>query len=205
MTGPTLTVVIGANGAGKSTWCRQHRNELPQNFYDADSIAEELGSYDDPDDQLAARDFVDARIASHFENRETFGFESTYSGNSRPKAVRDAVELRLPRIARVLSVGTHTPGHHDIRTGRRGAANARRAPFPTLAGGRQGFPQASTVSIRSAILADHSLGPAICTDSPRASTETVTGMSRTSNSSIASMPRSSNASRRACTIAFETR
>ncbi len=115
MTGPTLTVVIGANGAGKSTWCRQHRNELPQNFYDADSIAEELGSYDDPDDQLAARDFVDARIASHFENRETFGFESTYSGNSRPKAVRDAHKLGL-RDTRVLSRHAHPCHQHP--TGR---------------------------------------------------------------------------------------
>ena len=120
MTRPTLTVVIGANGAGKSTWCREHRNELPQDFYDADSIAQELGSYDDPDDQVAARDFVDARIASHFENRETFGFESTYSGISRPKAVRDAHKLGY--AVRAFFLGTHNPVINIRRVANRVAA-----------------------------------------------------------------------------------
>ena len=63
--------------------------------------------YDDPDDQLAARDFVDARVAAHFENRETFGFESTYSGISRPKAVRDAHKLGY--AIRAFFLGTHNP------------------------------------------------------------------------------------------------
>ena len=43
---PILTVVIGANGAGKSTWCREHPDNLPDDFYDADSIAQGLGSAD---------------------------------------------------------------------------------------------------------------------------------------------------------------
>ena len=41
---PQLTIVIGANGAGKSTWCRRHRDRLPEHFYNADSIAEDLGN-----------------------------------------------------------------------------------------------------------------------------------------------------------------
>ena len=35
-----LTIVIGANGAGKSTWCQNHHEELPEHFYNADSIAQ---------------------------------------------------------------------------------------------------------------------------------------------------------------------
>ena len=37
MNAPELTVVIGANGAGKTTWCREHRDALPKPFYNADS------------------------------------------------------------------------------------------------------------------------------------------------------------------------
>lgn len=29
---PRLVVVIGANGAGKSSWCHVHRRELPANL-----------------------------------------------------------------------------------------------------------------------------------------------------------------------------
>ena len=43
MSEPRLTVVIGANGAGKTTWARKHRETLPKPFYNADSIAEGLG------------------------------------------------------------------------------------------------------------------------------------------------------------------
>ena len=72
-----LTIVIGANGAGKSTWCRSNRRELPADFYDADSIAQGLGSYDDPALQREARKWVDRRIEGHLERGESFGFEST--------------------------------------------------------------------------------------------------------------------------------
>ena len=72
-----LTIVIDANGAGKSTWSRNNRREPPADFYDADSIAEGLGSYDDPALQRQAREWVDRRIEDHLERGESFGFEST--------------------------------------------------------------------------------------------------------------------------------
>ena len=85
-----LTIVIGANGAGKSTWIRSNRGKLPADFYDADSIAQGLGSYDDPTLQRQAREWVDRRIEGHLERGESFGFESTYSGASRSDVVRRA-------------------------------------------------------------------------------------------------------------------
>ena len=102
-----LTIVIGANGAGKSTWSRNNRRELPAEFYDADSIAEGLGSYDDPALQRQAREWVDRRIEGHLERGESFGFESTYSGVSRPDIVRRARALGYD-IDAVL-VGTQSP------------------------------------------------------------------------------------------------
>ena len=40
---PKLVVVIGANGAGKTTWGGHHRERLPLRFYNADVIAAGLG------------------------------------------------------------------------------------------------------------------------------------------------------------------
>ena len=59
---PWMLAVIGANGAGKSTWCKHFSSVLPDPFFDADHIAHELGSYDNPNDQRRAREIVDRGI-----------------------------------------------------------------------------------------------------------------------------------------------
>ena len=87
---PNLTIIIGANGAGKTTWSRRHRDSLPRRFYNADSIADGLGIADAPTRQREARTFVAARVEDDIANRRDFGFESTYSGQSRPNIVRKA-------------------------------------------------------------------------------------------------------------------
>ena len=81
-----------------------HPEELPSNFYDVDSIAQGLGSYNDLALQLEARALVDERIDRHLERSESFGFESTYSGASRP---RIAHELGYATYA--IFVGTRDP------------------------------------------------------------------------------------------------
>ena len=103
---PRLTVVIGANGAGKTTWTRKHREMLPKPFYNADSIAEGLGDANDAVLQRAARKLVDERIERDLGEGNTFGFESTYSGRSRPDIVRTA--KRLGYTTRAVFLGTET-------------------------------------------------------------------------------------------------
>ncbi len=90
---PTLFLVIGANGAGKTTWCNPNRSRLPSHFYNADSIAQDLGDYNNPSFQMDARRIVDKRIDSHLHAGESFGFESTFSGASRPALVQQARRL----------------------------------------------------------------------------------------------------------------
>ncbi len=75
---PRLTIVIGTNGAGKSTWCSKHEDELPAAFYDADSIANSLGDWNDPRDQIQAARRVNRALRDHLASSESFGFESTY-------------------------------------------------------------------------------------------------------------------------------
>lgn len=106
MSEPRLTVVIGANGAGKTTWARKHRETLPKPFYNADSIAEGLGDANDEALQRTARKLVDEQIERDLGEGNTFGFESTYSGRSRPNIVRTA--KRLGYTTRAVFLGTET-------------------------------------------------------------------------------------------------
>ena len=63
---PHLTVVIGGNGAGKTTWTRHRENRatLRGPFYNADTLAEGLGDWNDPKRQREARKIVDENIAA---------------------------------------------------------------------------------------------------------------------------------------------
>ena len=90
---PKLTIVIGGNGAGKTTGFRRHRDQLPDHFYNADSIAEGFGDWNSPRAQAEARQLVDNRMRGHLANDEDFGFESTYSGSLRPHVVTEAKRL----------------------------------------------------------------------------------------------------------------
>lgn len=130
---PKLIIVIGANGAGKSTWCDKHRSRrLPTDFYNADSIAKGLGDWNSPAKQAAAREMVDAAIGQHLQKRSDFGFESTYSGRSRPDIVRRAKahgykieavfigttrpEINVDRVAKRVATGTgHDVPRKEIR------------------------------------------------------------------------------------------
>ena len=117
MSRPKLVVVAGANGAGKTTWTRRHRNRLPVDFYNADSIAEGLGDANSPEQQARARALVDREIAERLHHGESFGFESTYSGSSRPGIVRDASARGYETHA--VFLGTNHPQINVARVRRR--------------------------------------------------------------------------------------
>ena len=87
---PRFTLVFGANGAGKTTWCRRHRHFLPERALNADSIAEGLGSYDSRANQIRAGKIVNQEIARCLKDRESFALETTYSGRARPALVERA-------------------------------------------------------------------------------------------------------------------
>ena len=72
--------MIGAPGAGKSTWRRENRNLLAANHYDVDSVARELGGYNDP--QAREQAYVDVALAidNHVAQKENISIETLYSG-----------------------------------------------------------------------------------------------------------------------------
>ena len=128
---PALVVVIGANGAGKTTWARANRDLLPSPFYNADSIAEGLGDANSVELQLRARALIDRELAERLANGEGFGFESTWSGASRPAIVRDAANrgyqtravflgtnaahINIERVRRRVLEGGHNVPESEIR------------------------------------------------------------------------------------------
>ena len=117
---PNLAIVIGANGAGKTTWCRRNPRRLPEHFYNADSIAQGLGGWNNPQKQTEARRLVDTKIQEHLKKNESFGFESTYSGKSRPAIVENAA--RRGYTVEAVFIGTTNPQINIERVKKRTAA-----------------------------------------------------------------------------------
>ena len=122
---PRLTIVIGTNGAGKSTWCSKHENELPTAFYDADSIANSLGDWNDRHNQIQAARRVNRALRSHLAKKESFGFESTYSGRSRPRMVERAA--RAGYDVHAVFIGTRDAEINVIRVQKRVTENTGHA------------------------------------------------------------------------------
>ena len=100
-------MVLGANGAGKSTWVRSHRKDLPQPFYDADALAQLLGDYNDRTCQITARAMIDAAVAHNIQRGVSFGIETTFAGNSRPNMVRAAHAAGY--VCTAVFIGTADP------------------------------------------------------------------------------------------------
>ena len=130
MNRPKLVVIIGANGAGKTTWGGHHQDRLPLRFYNADIIAEGLGNANSAVLQERARDLVDMEIEQRLRLGEPFGFESAWSGRSRPAIVRDASDrgyetygiflgtthaaLNIARVRRRVLEGGHLVPEREI-------------------------------------------------------------------------------------------
>ena len=135
---PTLTIAIGGNGAGKTTWCRRHRHELPNHFYNADTIAEGLGDWNSPRAQREARQLVDNRVRGHLAN-EDLGFESTYSGNSRPGIATEA--KRLGYRTHAILIGTEDASINAARVAAGTGHQVLRSEDPPALEGGAGQPR----------------------------------------------------------------
>ena len=123
---PRFALVIGAPGAGKTTWRRCHRRELPPNFYDADSLADGLGGYDDPVLQRAARTIIGEHIDIRFARGEPFGLATTYSDPEHKRLARSARARGYETLA--IFLGTAEPSINV----RRVRVNARNGGGPDV-------------------------------------------------------------------------
>ncbi len=104
---PVFTIVMGCNGVGKSAWKRHNYDQLPEHYFDQDSIAGGIGDWNSESARLRTRTFVDDEILAAIENRASYGIESTYSGSPGVERVRQAIDAGY-RVEGIY-LGTDSP------------------------------------------------------------------------------------------------
>ncbi len=88
---PTCYVIAGPNGAGKTTFALRYLPEITgcKNFINADLIADGLSPLDPTKVQLAAGKTLLREIQSNVIKRVDFAFETTLSGRSYARLLKE--------------------------------------------------------------------------------------------------------------------
>jgi predicted ABC-type ATPase len=122
---PSVYIIAGPNGAGKTTFARQFLPNFAdcKNFVNADLIAQGISPFSPEAAALRAGRLMLDEIADLAKQRADFGFETTLSGHSHLKLLRDLknigyqlnifylwlprVELALDRVRTRVQRGGH--------------------------------------------------------------------------------------------------
>ena len=133
MPAPTIYIIAGCNGAGKTTFAKEFLpNEVKcLRFYNADEIARGLSPLDPRAGALRAGRLLLSEIRVSFSRRETFALETTLSGKTYLRTFKDALELgyelelhflwlsnveqAIARVHRRVRMGGHDVPVSDIR------------------------------------------------------------------------------------------
>ncbi len=92
---PTIYVIAGCNGAGKTTFAREFlpREVKCLRFLNADEIARGLSPLKPSAGAVRAARLLLTQVAEHLRRRETFALESTLSGKTYIRRFRQARQL----------------------------------------------------------------------------------------------------------------
>jgi len=131
---PTLYVVAGANGSGKSTIINRHKNLIKDiKFINPDDIAASINpNYDGKDNALTLKAGKEAIKQQNYllKERKTFGIETTFSGKRELRIMQQAKDLGYE--VKLVYVGLNSP-----------TANIKRVAERTKNGGH--FVDAETI------------------------------------------------------------
>jgi predicted ABC-type ATPase len=124
---PTCWIIAGPNGAGKTTFALEYLPTVAncRNFVNADLIAAGLSPLAPETELLAASRLFLREIENYIQIRQNFGLETTLSGRSYLKLIRqlrsegwrvELIYLALPSIAmsRLRIVERVAHGGHNI-------------------------------------------------------------------------------------------
>lgn len=121
----TIKIIAGPNGSGKTTFAESYINKKKSNipFLNPDLIATGLGPTDFSNASFQAGRVLLAEIKQKIKNGESFAFESTLSGLTYAKILKDAkdagyqvemyfiflnkMQLNISRIKKRVSMGGH--------------------------------------------------------------------------------------------------
>ncbi|BAZ09172.1 hypothetical protein NIES4071_09780 [Calothrix sp. NIES-4071] len=127
---PRLIVIAGSNGAGKSTFTRNaHSLNLP--IIDPDAEARAINPDNPESIAVAAGKVAIRRAREYLSNNQSFAVETTLSGSTYLKMMRDAkakgyetnliyvgidnVETNIGRVATRVLAGGHNVPDEDVR------------------------------------------------------------------------------------------
>ena len=129
---PVCTIIAGPNGAGKTTFALTYLPETAhcRNFVNADLIAAGLSPLSPERELVAASRLFLAEIRQYIKRREEFAFETTLSGRTYLKLIRElladgwevrlfylwlpSVEMSIARVAERVAHGGHDIPRDDI-------------------------------------------------------------------------------------------
>ncbi len=133
MNKPTCTIIAGPNGAGKTTFALRYLPEIAQcrNFVNADMIAAGLSPLSPEREWINASRLFLKEINRYIQKRENFAFETTLSGKTYLKMIRQLladgwivklyylwlpdVETSISRVAERVAHGGHHIPEESIR------------------------------------------------------------------------------------------
>lgn len=129
---PTILVLAGVNGAGKSSLLGTYLQEDGLSWFNPDSFTRELeatGCSHDAANEKAWHEGKD-RLVRAVANFEDYAFETTLGANTIPRLLREAmdthdvivwfcglsnVDLHIARVAQRVAQGGHDIPEHKIR------------------------------------------------------------------------------------------
>ncbi len=132
-THPKLYVIAGPNGAGKTTFAREYLPRFAKcdEFVNSDLIAVGIAPFDPRSAALEAGRIMVSRLRHLAEQNETFAFETTLSGTSHVRLLKQAkrsgfrvtlmylwlphVGLALRRVWERVQSGGHAVPEVDVR------------------------------------------------------------------------------------------
>ena len=127
---PVFTIVMGCSGVGKSAWKRHNRDQLPERYFDRDSLAGGIGDWNSESARRRARTLVDAEILSAIEAGTSYGMENTCPGSHGVERLCQAIEAGY-RVEGIY-LGTASPAINVERIHRRVLRGTGRRVDPAL-------------------------------------------------------------------------
>jgi predicted ABC-type ATPase len=128
---PTLTVIAGSNGAGKSTFTRATQEALRVPVIDPDREARQLRPDNPEAAAIAGGKQAIKRARTYLDNDQSFAVETTLSGNTYLRMMAEAksrgwqvnliyvgvdnLQISIERVAQRVAAGGHNVPEEDIR------------------------------------------------------------------------------------------
>jgi predicted ABC-type ATPase len=131
---PTLIIIAGPNGSGKTTMTAEilrHEWRAGCEYINPDEIARDVfGDWNSPDAVLKAAQLATQRREDYLAAGRSFIFETVFSSPDKPAFIEEAE--RRGYFIRLFFIGTEHPGINAMRITRRVMEGGHAVPIPKI-------------------------------------------------------------------------